>query len=77
MLEAPIEQQALVAEDDRRRRHLAELAIEAKRKPPRKPPRPFAAPGPTPEGADESADHDLQLISWDEAFGELVAACGT
>jgi hypothetical protein len=77
MLEAPIEQPALVAEDDQRRRHLTELAIEASRNPPPKIPEPFAAPGPTPEGADEWADHhDLQLISWDEAFGELVAACG-
>jgi hypothetical protein len=77
MLEAPIEQPALVADDDQRRRYLAKLAIEASRKPPPKTPKPFAAPGPTPKGADEWADHhDLQLICWDEAFGELAAACG-
>jgi hypothetical protein len=76
MLEAPIEQPALIAEDDERRRHLVELAIKASQKPPPKTPQPFAAPRPTPEGADEWADHhDLQLISWDEAFGEFVAAC--
>lgn len=76
MLEAPIEQPALVAEDDQRRRHLVKLAIEASRKPPPKPPEPFASPGPTPQGANEWADHhDLQLASWDESFGELIAAC--
>ena len=77
MLEAPIERPALVAVDNRRRQHLAELAVEASRNPPPETPEPFAAPRPTPNGADEWADHhDLQLISWDEAFGELVAACG-
>lgn len=76
MLEAPIEQPALSAETDERRRHLAGLAIEASRKPPPKTPEPFGAPGPTPKGADEWADHhDLQLISWGEAFGEFVTAC--
>jgi hypothetical protein len=76
MLEAPIEQPTLVAEDDQRRWHLTELAIQASRNPPPKIPEPFAGPGPTPEGADWWADHHDQLISWDEVFGELVAACG-
>jgi hypothetical protein len=77
MLEAPIEQPALVAEDNQRRQHLAKLAIEASRQPPPKIPEPFAAHGPTPKGAAEWADHhDLQLIAWDEAFGELINACG-
>jgi hypothetical protein len=74
--EAPIEQPALVAEDDQRRRHLVELAIEASRNPPPVAPGPFAVPGPTPLDADEWADHhDLQLLSWEEAFGEFVTAC--
>jgi hypothetical protein len=38
MLEAPIEQPALGAESNQRRRHLAELAIEASQKPPPKTP---------------------------------------
>jgi hypothetical protein len=75
MLMAAIEQPAMTAEDNRRRRHLVELAMKAMASPPEVP-EPFAAPAPTPEGADEWADHlDLQLACWDGAFRELEAAC--
>jgi hypothetical protein len=75
MLTAAIEQPAMTAEEDGRRRHLVELAMAAMASPPEVP-EPFAAPAPTPKGADEWADHlDLQLACWDESFRELETAC--
>lgn len=77
MLSSAIEIPALTADDAERRQHLIERALAAIDAPPATP-TPFAVPAPTPEDADEWAAHlDLQLASWERAFGELLEATKT
>jgi hypothetical protein len=74
MLSAAIEIPALTADDAMRRQRLIERALAAMGAPP-VPPTPFAIPAPTPEDADEWSAHlNLQLASWERAFGELLEA---
>jgi hypothetical protein len=74
MLSAAIEIPALTADDPARQRYLVERAVSAMQTPPNIP-APFAIPSPTPVDADEWSAHlDLQLASWERAFGELLEA---
>ncbi len=74
MLTAAIESPALTADDPERQRQLIGLATDAMQSLPLTP-APFALPPPTPTSPDEWSQHfDLQLHSWESAFGELQHA---
>jgi hypothetical protein len=77
MLSAAIEIPALTADDAKRRQYLIERALAAMDASPVTP-APFAVPAPTPEDADQWSAHlNLQLASWERAFGELLEATKT